>query len=285
MSTTAVAPLHVTPPSVIVDAIARGPDGPRLLLFDYDGTLCEFAPTPDAAFMPARRRELLRRLSTRPDVTVGVVSGRRLEDVRRRVSLDPPVVYAGLHGLEIDGVRRRYVHEGLEDAQLFMREFRRELKDDVAEMPGVVVENKVASVTLHHRMASPEDGEAALRALSRLAERPLREGLIHLLRGDRACEVLPNIAWHKGDAVRWLQELVAEWRGVPPWTLYVGDDHTDENAFRTIKDKGVTVVVGQRRSAARYRLAGPAEVERLIDCLARAPILTPQASPSGSPRP
>jgi trehalose 6-phosphate phosphatase len=273
MSSSPTASPDFTPPDVIVDTIARGPEGPRLLLFDYDGTLCEFAPTPDAAFMPARRRELLRRLAARPGVTVGVVSGRRLEDVRRRVGLEPPVVYAGLHGLEIDGVRRRFVHERLDSAQLFMREFRRELKDDVGDLAGIVVENKHASVTLHFRMAAPEQRVLAERALARLTERPLREGQIRLQRGDNACEVLPNLPWHKGDAVRWLQELQAEVRGTTPWTLYVGDDHTDENAFRTIRDAGVTVVVGQRRSAARYRLGNPAEVEQLIECLVRAPVL------------
>jgi trehalose-phosphatase len=282
MSNTTAAPPDVTPPSVIVDAIARGPAGPRLLLFDYDGTLCEFAPTPDAAFMPARRRELLRRLAARPGVTVGVVSGRRLDDVRRRVDLEPPVVYAGLHGLEIDGVRRRFVHEDLDGAQLFMREFRRELKDDVAGLQGIVVENKHASVTLHYRMAPQQHRELAQQALARLAERPLHDGQIRLQRGDNACEVLPNIPWHKGDAVRWLQELLGEWRGVAPWTLYIGDDYTDENAFRTIRDRGVTVVVGQRRSAARYRIGGPPDVERLIECLVRVPVLTPQNVAAGS---
>ena len=72
-------------------------------------------------------------------------------------------------------------------------------------------------------------------------------------------EYLPAAAWTKGDAVRWIAHDVERLTGQPPWVAYFGDDLTDEDAFRAI-DEGVSVVVGRRASAARYRLESTADV-------------------------
>src|SRR5690606_12838701 len=85
-------------PQLAGEVWRRADDRPLLLLLDFDGTLTEFQPDPAAVYLPARRRDILAGLRER--ATVGVVSGRRLEDVRLRVSLDD-IIVAGLHGLEI----------------------------------------------------------------------------------------------------------------------------------------------------------------------------------------
>jgi trehalose-phosphatase len=79
-------------------------------------------------------------------------------------------------------------------------------------------------------------------------------------------EALPEIAT-KATAVRTLrQRLGPEFEPV-----YFGDDLTDEDAFRELAIHGISILVGeQRRSAARYRVGGPAEVVRVLKAIAAA---------------
>src|SRR5579864_6206731 len=72
-----------------------------MLLFDYDGTLADFADRPQQATLPPPTRVVLGTLATQPRVTVGIISGRELDDLKRMVGL-PGLFYAGSSGLECD---------------------------------------------------------------------------------------------------------------------------------------------------------------------------------------
>src|ERR687898_778681 len=78
-----------------------------VLLLDFDGTLAEFNPDPAAPELTLERWTLLNQIASEPGVSLGIVSGRRLDDLRARTRLPDHVYHAGLHGLEIevDGVR------------------------------------------------------------------------------------------------------------------------------------------------------------------------------------
>ena len=95
----------------------------------------------------------------------------------------------------------------------------------------------------------------------------LRAGALRLLIGADVHEYLPAAGWNKGDAVRWIAHDVERRTGQAPWVAYFGDDLTDEDAFRAVGD-GVSVVVGRRASAARYRLESPADVALALADLA-----------------
>jgi trehalose-phosphatase len=128
-----------------------------LLLLDFDGTLCEFDPDPDAVELSGPRRALLLGLAVRPDVTVGVVSGRRLQDVRRRTQISPRAYYSGLHGLEIEGPGVSFIHPEAERGLDAIRRVSASLRLDLSGMPGVFLEDKTLSVAAHFREAAPED--------------------------------------------------------------------------------------------------------------------------------
>jgi trehalose 6-phosphate phosphatase len=132
-------------------------------------------------------------------------------------------------------------------------------------MAGVRVENKGLSASVHYRLASP--------AAAREAERVVREGLapgassFRQTMGKRSLDILPRTGWNKGAAVEWINSRDT---GEPRLSLYLGDDRTDEDAFRHLQD-GITIHVGDPpgETCAQYYVADPAQVGIFLEWLDR----------------
>lgn len=104
--------------SLVLDEVqaavaARPANSSFILLLDFDGTLAEFNPNPAAPQLTPERRDWLERISRQPGMVVGIVSGRRLDDLQERTRLPGHVYHAGLHGLEIEIESRRTGHPDL----------------------------------------------------------------------------------------------------------------------------------------------------------------------------
>jgi trehalose-phosphatase len=261
-------PVSVNPSCSTVDDLVSAITDDRgralLLLTDFDGTLCEFQTDPAAVFLSDPCRTALSTLATRPRLSVGVVSGRRAADVRRRTMLDGPVYYAGLHGMEIDGPDTRFEVPHLAARRDVLEELARSLTAAISPLPGAFLENKELSWALHTRAASAVDRQQAERAFWSLATPALEGGTLRLQRGDCVFELLPDISWNKGDAVRWIEADATRRLGAAVRPIYLGDDLTDEHAFVAVGTRGITVVVGRRPSQAGRRLKDPAAVEQLL---------------------
>ena len=138
---------------------------------------------------------------------------------------------------------------------------RNEVIDCVAEamnagfgsLPGVRLEHKGVSLTVHVRAVESTRRKDVLHTAIDLARPWLDSDELKVLDASEAIELLPNIAWNKGDAVRWIVDDVEAHARQKAWCIFFGDDVTDEDAFRAVRD-GLTVVVGQRPSLARLRL-------------------------------
>ena len=215
-----------------------------LLFLDYDGTLAPIVDDPAEAWPHPEAPGLIRRLADRHPVVV--VSGRDLGALARflpRVR----VRAAGLHGAEL-GVLGEAPEPSpaLREAQPALQKLRR----SVPEVEGVRVEDKGAAFAVHYRRAPDE--EAAVQALREWA-RDLPDAL-HAVWGKKVVELRPREV-SKGTAVASIA------REHPEHTpVYLGDDTTDEDAFRALADAGgsvppVTVKVGDGETAARFRVA------------------------------
>lgn len=285
-SVDAASPSALASARTIAAAVAEGGrrTGHVLALFDFDGTLAPLVARYDLARLPPRRRSLLDALARRPDTTLGVVSGRQLSDLKARVGL-PGLYYAGLHGLQIEGPSVRFVHPDAEHARALVVEVRERLALRVARLQGVAIEDKALSFSLHWRQAPEADAAAARQALDETVGVLVSRGLLRLQPGRRVCDVLPNVAWHKGDAVRWIRRHVERVLGRAVWPLFAGDDFTDEHAIEALTGSGVTIVVGDRPSAARFRVSDTDAIEEVLDALvALPPFDRAQASqPDGPP--
>ena len=251
----------------MADAVLAGDRRPLLLLSDFDGTLCELRDDPEAVRLPAARRDALSTLARRPEVSVGIVSGRRAADVRHRAGLDGPVYYAGLHGMEIVGPDGGFTVDRLAAHRGRLQKTAADLAAAVRPFDGAFLEDKDLSIALHVRAAAPDDRNRAEETFWSLVSPALDAGHLRVQRGHHVFELLPDIAWNKGNAVRWIQADAARRLAGPPRPVYLGDDRTDEHAFEAVGDRGVTVIVGRAPSAATYRLPHPAAVERFLDRL------------------
>jgi|SRR5215831_4227078 len=241
-------------------------DSGRLAVFlDYDGTLTPIVSHPEDAWLTDSMRQTLRELAG--CVPVAILSGRDLDDVRGRVHVDG-IVYAGSHGFDIagaGGLRRQLGAAYLSVLDTAETELREAL-DDIL---GAQLERKHFSVAAHYRNVNENDAFGVALAVDTVAA---RHHELRRIDGKKVYELLPDIDWDKGKAVLWLLETLGLKReNVRP--IYIGDDSTDEDAFRALKERGVGILVSDESqpTSATYSLKNPSEVERFLPVLAATP--------------
>jgi trehalose 6-phosphate phosphatase len=255
-------------PAAIAAAIHEQRGARRLLLCcDFDGTLVEFQPDPAAVWLPAERRALLQRFVDHPDVSVGVVSGRRLADIRERTGLSDRAWFAGLHGLEIEGGGEHFVHPQVAEARALVQGLSRALAPRVAGKAGAFIEDKELSVAVHFRQSPPDVQAEVASAFEQLTRPAIETGRLRVMRGSSVLELLPNIPWNKGDAVRWIDERVRRQSG-PVLPVYLGDDVTDQDAFRELEGRGIRIAASGRVTGGDFEVDGPAGITALLTALA-----------------
>jgi trehalose-phosphatase len=243
---------------------ARPIDSRPVLLMDFDGTLVDFDINPAAVTLPESRQVLLQSLGRRADFSTGIVSGRRISDLRARAFGGSTVFYAGLHGLEIEGPGLRYVHPGVALAAPTIRVLVNELRSAIGGLSGVFVEDKTLAVVLHFRAASKADRLHANTRFHALAEPFVNSGTLRVQPGDHILELLPNIDWAKGDAVQSIIRHVESQHKQTVWPVYIGDDATDDDAFETVGTAGLTISVTTRPSRAAFSIENTAAVEQFL---------------------
>ena len=226
-----------------------------LLMLDYDGTLAPFRRKRDLAFPYPGVARLLQGIMCAGRTRVVIVSGRDASETIPLLGVEPRPEVWGLHGLQRvrpDGVTKmsgldRRTLDALLDARRWL----------AYQQLRHVAEFKTGSLAVHWRgLSEPEAEELRSRVL--LGWRPIaeRDGL-DLLEFDGGVEIRSHVA-DKGDVVR---ILLGE---IPPDTpaAYLGDDNTDEPAFRAIRDRGLSILVRPqfRQTAAQIWLKPPEEL-------------------------
>ncbi|MDF2710211.1 MAG: otsB [Nonomuraea muscovyensis] len=241
------------------------------VFLDYDGVLTPIVDRPEDAVISDGMRDTVRALASRCPVCV--VSGRDRTVVQRLMGVDDLVV-AGSHGFDIWSPEEGVIaHDPAPGSAHLIAEVTERLRAETQALDGVIVEPKRSSVAAHYRLAAPEDRERVADVVRSLqAEHP---DDLKILPGKMVYEIQPNVDWNKGRAVLYLLDVLKldPDRFVP---LYLGDDLTDEDAFRALRGRGIGIIVGRpddaevadRPTAAEFSLASPEEVERFLATLA-----------------
>jgi trehalose 6-phosphate phosphatase len=224
---------------------------PLLVASDYDGVLARLRDEPSAAVPEPGVAEVLGRLAGIDGVTVALVSGRGVADLRTTSSLSGPFRWVGSHGAEFDGPLTGELADR-RDA-LAAR-----LEPVVARTAGARLEVKPASVAVHVRQVP--DRDLAARLLT--DARALADSSLTMKPGKDVLELAVTDA-DKGTA---LLRLKADLGAVA--AVYLGDDLTDEDGFRALAPDGVTVKIGDGSTDARYRVPDPAAAIAVLDRLA-----------------
>jgi trehalose 6-phosphate phosphatase len=228
-----------------MDAIARLAEEPdrAAVILDVDGTLAPIVSRPEDAAVPPETLEELERLAGRYRL-LAFVSGRAGEDARRMVGIDG-AAYVGVHGLELEPEAERW----REDLHTLA----------AAEWAWGEVENKGLTVSFHYRTAS--DQEAAVRQADAIAKRAWGIGLVPRF-GRKVLEVRPPVDADKGTAVRALVRETGVTAG-----LFAGDDTTDLDAFRGLREAGLELAVCVAVASAE----GPPELAEQADVVVESP--------------
>ena len=241
------------------------------LFLDYDGTLTPIVEDYRKARLSVEASDIIGELTR--FCTVAVVSGRDLDDVRNLVGVDN-VFYAGSHGFDIAGPDGSHeeIHQGtkflpdLESAELCLR-------DELGDIRGASVERKKFSIAIHYRQVADDEVPAVKQIVDRVLSDHSR---LRGSSGKKVFDVKPRTDWNKGRALQWLLERYG-FEGADVFPIYIGDDTTDEDAFRVLRERdgdvggGIGILVRDDRGGqtlANYALKDSNDVLEFLKWLA-----------------
>lgn len=232
------------------------------ILLDVDGTLLDIAPTPQDVVVPRDLPQTLARVRDRLGGALALVSGRMISEIDNFFA---PLKLAAIggHGAEMRPVADGPILAGR--ATSLDAEFKQRLIDIAARHPGVLLEDKGYSLALHYRQV-PKQGVALIHEVKH-AHEAWGDQSIELLSGKAMIE-LKFAGFNKGSAVRQLMTYPPFARRAP---IFVGDDRTDEDAFKVMPEfNGQSMSVGRKLPGIDKYFECPADVRRWLETMAGA---------------
>lgn len=221
------------------DTRARLAGSPLVVLLDVDGTLAPLTQMYDEATVPAATREVVAALVAHPDVRVALVTGRSAAVARQMVGVRNLWI-AGNHGFEIQGPHgENFADPSVLSHRAEIATAIARLEPRVRDMPGVLVENKTLTLSVHWRLADPAIVPRLREAVDNVAK-PLG---LRITEGKCIYEVRPPAEIDKGTAVLALAERLTSGNDDASF-MFAGDDATDEDAIRALREhhpRAVTV--------------------------------------------
>jgi len=238
------------------------------LLLDYDGTLTPIVNTPDEALLNEDMRSVINKLKDNSNFIVAVFSGRSLLDVRSKVEVDG-ICYTGNHGMEIEFRGMIYIHPEAKKMVNIIQNVCSKLQPLLNDIDGIIIEDKGLTASVHYRMSPPKEIPKVKRIVESTIEPYVENGDIKLTHGKMVLEIRPNIQWDKGKAVEWVLSAIGDGESTKFFPIYIGDDRTDEDAFKVLRNRGITILVSSKikKTSAEYLLYNVEEVKNFLDWL------------------
>ncbi|XP_058225642.1 probable trehalose-phosphate phosphatase C isoform X1 [Rhododendron vialii] len=262
--------------------------GRKMVVFlDYDGTLSDIVENPEKAFMTNKMRMAVREVAS--CFPTAIISGRSRDKVYDFVELDG-VYYAGSHGLDIAAPVQSMTNgdpkhqtsvadrEGNEvvifqPAIKYLPAIHKilcVLSEKTRSIRGVVIENNKFCISVHYRQVRDED----FCTLEKLVNYILEEYKeFRMSKGKKVLEIRPDMEWDKGHALNYLLDTLGLGASSDVLPIYIGDDRTDEDAFKAIRNRGdgypIVVSSTPKDTMALFSLRNPSEVNKFLFRLVR----------------
>ncbi|ESQ40953.1 hypothetical protein EUTSA_v10013874mg [Eutrema salsugineum] len=251
------------------EQIMEASGGKQIVMFlDYDGTLSPIVDDPDRAFMSSKMRRTVKKLAK--CFPTAIVTGRCIDKVYNFVKL-AELYYAGSHGMDIKGpskgvsrqkrLKQSLLYQPASDYLPMIDEVYRKLLETTKSTPGAKVENHKFCASVHFRCVDEKKwSELVQQVRSVLQEYPT----LKLTQGRKVFEIRPMIEWDKGKALEFLLESLGLGNSNDVFPVYIGDDRTDEDAFKMLRDRGegfgILVSKFPKDTDASYSLHDPSQV-------------------------
>lgn len=242
-----------------------------LLLLDFDGTLAPIVRNPSEAFLPTRTLDTLKTLNRKTWCTIAILSGRQLDDLVEKVGIDG-IIYGGNHGVELRGPGIDFQAPLPAETTDVLRTVAYRLEALGSFINGVLIENKGSSLSIHYRNVEPPIASTVPDLVGGVIRPFLGVGFIQARHGKKVIDITP-LSWDKGRACAWLIDYATRSIGHKGklFTVYIGDDTTDEDAFSAVRENGFAVLVGKKgASKASYFVKNTDEVYAFLATLATA---------------
>ncbi len=236
---------------------------PKVLFLDFDGTLTPIVKSPKEARLSLKTKNLLQKLSTKKDVYLIIISGRKLEDIKSKIKL-PNIIYAGNHGLEGEIFDQYYSFPIPDKIAVILKSIRKLLDKIADQFTGVFIENKGTTLSFHYRLANKQQIPDIKVLFEKTLQPYIKNESISILSGKMVFDVMPKIHWNKGSFAKLAVDKIRARAKITPLVISIGDDATDEEIFRKI-DQGITIKVGrEQKSNAKYLLNNTKDVFKFL---------------------
>jgi len=235
------------------------------LFLDYDGTLAPFNPRPEEAYALENSVQILKKLADSEKFKLSFVSGRSLNGLRQMLDIKN-ANYTGSHGLELKLSFEEEIIYPFQQGSIDQEsvEIYKAVKEEFKNKEDLRLEDKGFGLALHCGKSVSEQKTA-----EELKER-FKDTDYHILAGRKIVEIRPK-GWGKGKAVNYISERMAEHYAVSDYLrIYIGDDSTDEDAFKVIEN-GFSIYVknqGDLSTEADYYIDDPKDTAKLLNKLA-----------------
>lgn len=250
----------------ILKRVRRSGANKIVIFIDYDGTLVPIESSPELAVLPDSIREALLRIQSKFSwLELVIVSGRDSNFLRSQFPAQN-LALAAEHGAEyFDPFTKewhRRVHRNLQEwyptAEKIMSHY-------AERTPRSMVEKKSFSLAWHYRLSPRDYGGLQAKKLAEELELGLANQPVTILRGKKVIEVRAAEA-DKGAFVSWYLDQTTQ----DTFAFAFGDDLTDEDMFKALKDRGVSVKVGFGKTNADFRVRTQDSLLRYFNRLCNA---------------
>jgi len=240
-----------------------------LFFLDYDGTLVPFKERFTEVMTPKKIKQLIRQLIKNPKVQLIIVTGRPLHEIKKLMKIKG-VSFIALHGLHIETANgAQFSWKQADQARVLIKAIKEDMQGMLKDEKGAFLEDKELTIVLHYRLLPTNKIHMMKKKFKQTVQTIDEKRILEIINGAKVIEARPK-GWHKGKAIETF--IATHVKEKNPLPIYIGDDITDEDAFQSLRKRGITIYVAnrsKRKTTARYWVKNPDEVFSFLKSLSQ----------------